>query len=71
LADESQILSHNRQIDMPEKYFIDPLWREFISLYSNQMPVVLLTAPRHSRMRRLPDSYLASYHADEFSVISS
>ena len=71
LADESQILSHNRQIDMPEKYFIDPLWREFISLYSNQMPVVLLTAPRHSRMRRLPDSYLASFHADEFSVISS
>ena len=71
LADESQILSHNRQIDMPEKYFIDPLWREFISLYSNLMPVVLLTAPRHSRMRRLPDSYLASFHADEFSVISS
>jgi len=71
LADESQILSHNRQIDMPEKYFIDPLWREFISLYSNQMPVVLVTAPRHSRMRRLPDSYLASFHADEFSVISS
>ncbi len=71
LADESHILSHVRQIDMPEKYFIDPLWREFVSLYSNQMPVVLLTAPRHSRMRRLPDSYLASFHADEFSVISS
>lgn len=71
LADESQLLSHGRQLDMPERYFIDPLWREFISLYSNQMPVVLLTAPRHSRMRRLPDSYLASFQADEFSVISS
>lgn len=71
LADESQLLSHGRQLDMPERYFIDPLWREFISLYSNQMPVVLLTAPRHSRMRRLPDSYLASFNADEFSVISS
>ena len=71
LADESQLLSHGRQLDMPERYFIDPLWREFISFYSNQMPVVLLTAPRHSRMRRLPDSYLASFNADEFSVISS
>jgi len=71
MADENQMLSHIRQIDMPERYFINPLWREFITQYSNLMPVVLLTAPRHSRMRRLPDSYLASFHADEFSVISS
>jgi hypothetical protein len=31
---------------------------------------VIVTAPRHSRARRLPDSYLASYMADEFGVIS-
>ena len=68
---ESQALSHVRQLDDPEKYFLDPLWRDFIASYSNQGPVVLLTAPRHSRMRRLPDSYLSSLHADEISVISS
>lgn len=68
---ESQALSHVRQLDDPEKYFLDPLWRDFIASYSQRSPVVLLTAPRHSRMRRLPDSYLSSLHADEFSVISS
>ena len=71
VPNENQILSHVRQVDMPEKYFIDPQWRSFIAQYSNLMPVVVLTAPRHSRMRRLPDSYLASLQADEFSVISS
>jgi hypothetical protein len=34
-------------------------------------PVVLLPAPRHSRLRRLADSYLASYMSDEFTVISA
>lgn len=68
---ESQALSHVRQLDDPEKYFLDPLWRDFIASYSQRSPVVLLTAPRHSRMRRLPDSYLSSFQADEFSVISS
>lgn len=68
---ENQALSHVRQLDDPEKYFLDPLWRDFIASYSQRSPVVLLTAPRHSRMRRLPDSYLSSFHADEFSVISS
>ena len=68
---ENQALSHVRQLDDPEKYFLDPLWRDFIASYSQRSPVVLLTAPRHSRMRRLPDSYLSSLHADEFSVISS
>ena len=68
---ENQALSHVRQLDDPEKYFLDPLWRDFIASYSQRSPVVLLTAPRHSRMRRLPDSYLSSLHADEISVISS
>ncbi len=71
IPDENQILSHVREVDMPERYFIAPLWRSFIAQYSELMPVVILTAPRHSRMRRLPDSYLASFQADEFSVISS
>ena len=35
------------------------------------VPVVIVTAPRHSRMRRLADSYLASYMSDEFTVISA
>jgi hypothetical protein len=71
VPNENEALSHSHQIDDPERYFLDPLWRDFISTYSSQVPVVLLTAPRHSRMRRLPDSYLSSLQADEFSVISS
>ena len=66
-----QILTHSRQIDFPERYFLSPAWREWIQRLANKSPVVLVTAPRHSRMRRLADSYLASYMSDEFTVISA
>ena len=66
----SQILTHSRQLDFPEKYFLSPAWREWIQRLADKSPVVIVTAPRHSRMRRLADSYLASYMSDEFTVIS-
>jgi len=66
-----QILTHSRQIDFPERYFLSPAWREWIQRLADKTPVVLVTAPRHSRMRRLADSYLASYMSDEFTVISA
>ena len=66
-----QILTHPRQVDFPEKYFLSPAWREWIQRLADRSPVVLITAPRHSQARRLADSYLASYMADEFSVISA
>ena len=65
-----QILTHSRQLDFPEKYFLSPAWREWIQRLADNSPVVIVTAPRHSRMRRLADSYLASYMSDEFTVIS-
>jgi len=67
---QGQILTHIRQVDYPEKFFLSPTWRNAIAELANVAPVVLVTAPRHSRARRLPDSYLASYMADEFGVIS-
>ena len=67
----SQILTHSRQLDFPEKYFLSPAWREWIQRLADKSPVVIVTAPRHSRMRRLADSYLASYMSDEFTVISA
>ena len=66
-----QILTHPRQVDFPERYFLSPAWREWIQQLANKSPVVLITAPRHSRARRLADSYLASYMSDEFTVISA
>jgi protein-tyrosine-phosphatase len=66
-----QILTHSRQLDFPERYFLSPAWREWIQRLADKSPVVLVTAPRHSRMRRLADSYLASYMSDEFTVISA
>jgi protein-tyrosine-phosphatase len=66
-----QILTHSRQIDFPERYFLSPAWREWIQRLADKSPVVIVTAPRHSRMRRLADSYLASYMSDEFTVISA
>jgi len=66
-----QILTHSRQIDFPERYFLSPAWREWIQRLADNSPVVLVTAPRHSRMRRLADSYLSSYMCDEFTVISA
>jgi len=67
----NQILTHARQIDFPERYFLAPVWREWVQRLADKTPVVLVTAPRHSRMRRLADSYLASYMSDEFTVISA
>ena len=66
----NQILTHIREIDFPEKFFLSPAWRNALAVQANQSPVVIITAPRHSRARRLPDSYLACYMADEFGVIS-
>jgi protein-tyrosine-phosphatase len=66
-----QILTHSRQIDFPERHFLSPAWREWIQRLADKAPVVIVTAPRHSRMRRLADSYLASYMSDEFTVISA
>ena len=66
----NQILTHIREIDFPEKFFLSPTWRNALAVQANKSPVVIITAPRHSRARRLPDSYLACYMADEFGVIS-
>ncbi len=66
----NQILSHVREVDFPEKFFIKLLWRNFLLRASEIDPVVVVTAPRHSHLRKLADSYLAAYMADEFSVIS-
>ena len=65
-----QILTHRRQVDFPERYFLSPAWRTWIQRVADQSPVILVTAPRHSKARRLADSYLASYMSDQFSVIS-
>ena len=67
----AQILTHSRQLDFPERYFLSPAWREWMQRLADKSPVVIVTAPRHSRMRRLADSYLASYMSDEFTVISA
>ena len=66
-----QILTHIRQVNFPEKYFLSPEWRTWIQQLADKAPVVLITAPRHSRVRRLADSYLSSFIADEFTVISA
>lgn len=66
-----QILTHSRQINFPEKYFLSPVWREWIQELANRSPIVIVTAPRHSQLRRLADSYLSSFMADEFTVISA
>lgn len=66
----NQILTHVRQIDFPEKFFLSPTWRNALAKLADESPVVIVTAPRHSRLRRLADSYLASYMADKFGVIS-
>jgi hypothetical protein len=65
-----QIFTHSRQLDFPRKYFLYPDWRKWVQRLADKSPVVLVTAPRHSRMRRLADSYLTSYMSDEFTVIS-
>ena len=64
-----QIFTHSSQLDFPQKYFLSPALRAWIQRLADKSPVVIVTAPRQSRMRRLADSYLASYMSDEFTVI--
>jgi hypothetical protein len=68
---QSHILIHKFQLDYPEAVFLSPEWRGFIQRLADFAPVVIITAPRHSQLRKLPDSYLASYMSDEFGVITS
>ena len=71
LVGQNQILIHKFQIDYPEAVFLSPEWRGFIQRLADFAPVVIITGPRHSQLRKLPDSYLASYMSDEFGVITS
>lgn len=68
---ESQILSANRHLDNPEAVFLDQNWRKWLLAIAEFQPIVLLTGPRHSKARPLPDSYFAAILADEVSVIAS
>jgi protein-tyrosine-phosphatase len=68
---QNQILIHRHQLDYPESVFLSPDWRNLVQRLADSAPIVIITAPRHSQLRKLPDSYLASYMSDEFGVISS
>lgn len=68
---ENQVLRHCRELDKPEKYFLSPSWKRIVDFYSKTSPVVIITSPRRSKFRMLPDSFLSSYFADSISVISS
>ena len=67
----NEILRHSRELDKPEKYFLSQSWKALVDSYSRTSPVVIITSPRRSKARSLPDSFLASYFSDSISVISS
>jgi len=69
--DSDSILRHCRELDRPEKYLLSKSWKLLIDHYSSQSEVVIVTAPRRSRSRLLPDSYLSSYFVDSMSLIAS
>jgi protein-tyrosine-phosphatase len=68
---DTQILSVNRHLDNPESVFLDSKWRNWLLAIAENQPIVLLTGPRHSKARPLPDSYFAAILADEVMVIAS
>jgi len=68
---ENQVLRHCRELDKPEKYFLSQSWKRLVDFYAKSRPVVIITSPRRSKSRTLPDSFLSSYFADSISVISS
>ena len=65
------ILRHLRELDRPEKYFLNSTWKKLVDHYAQKSDVVLVTAPRRSKSRFIPDSFLSSYFADQISVIAS
>lgn len=67
----NQVLRHCRELDRPEKYFLSPSWKKVIDFYAKNKPVVIITSPRRSKTRILPDSYLSSYFVDSLNLISS
>jgi len=68
---ENQVLRHCRELDKPEKYFLSQSWKRLVDFYAKSRSVVIITSPRRSKSRTLPDSFLSSYFADSISVISS
>ncbi|MCX6419779.1 MAG: hypothetical protein NTY52_01710, partial [Actinobacteria bacterium] len=68
---DAQILSASRHLDNPEAVFLDSKWRKWLLAIAENQPIVLLTGPRHSKARPLPDSYFAAILADEVMVIAS
>ncbi len=68
---KNQVLRHCRELDKPEKYFLSKSWKRLVDFYAKTRPVVIITSPRRSKSRTLPDSFLSSYFADSISVISS
>ena len=68
---DDHILRHLRELDRPEKYFLNPTWKKLVDHYAQKTDVILVTAPRRSKSRFIPDSFLSSYFADQISVIAS
>ena len=67
----NEILVHERELDMPEKLYLSPKWRQFLDKCTEKNELIMLTAPRYAKTRSLPDSFIVAALADEFMVISS
>ena len=68
---DDHILRHLRELDCPEKYFLNPIWKKLVGHYAQKSDVILVTAPRRSKSRFIPDSFLSSFFADQINVIAS
>ena len=71
LLNYSKILTPAREYVSPEAKLLSKEWRMFLAMSSVKYPVYIVTAPRYSERRRLPDSYLAAIWSDKIVVIGS
>jgi len=55
----------------PESILLSKEFKDCLRRFSNSAPVFMVSAPRYSRTRRIPDSYLAAIWADKITVVSS
>lgn len=71
LLNYSKILTPAKEYVFPEAKLLSNEWRMFLAISSAKHPVYIVTAPRYSEHKRLPDSYLAAIWSDKIVVIGS
>jgi protein-tyrosine-phosphatase len=70
-APDGKMFSPVREYGNPESILLSVGWRNFLDRISASSPVFVISAPRHTERKMLPDSYLCAVWSDKVTLINS